>query len=45
MKILERIVDGLIQQVVSVDDSWSGFVGTTDAANAGEMQTELYGLL
>ena len=34
MKILERIVDGLIRQVVSVDDSQFGFVpgrGTTDA--------------
>ena len=34
MKILERIVDGLIRQVVSIDDSQLGFVpgsGTTDA--------------
>ena len=34
MKILERIVDGLIRQVVSIDDSKFGFVperGTTDA--------------
>ena len=34
MKILERIVDGLIRQVVSIDDSQFGFVpgkGTTDA--------------
>ena len=34
MKILERIVDGLIRQMVSIDDSWFGFVpgrGTTDA--------------
>ena len=34
MKILERIVDGLIRQVVSMDDSQFGFVpgrGTTDA--------------
>ena len=34
MKILERIVDGLIRQVVSTDDSQFGFVpgrGTTDA--------------
>ena len=34
MKILERIVDGLIRQLVSVDDSQFGFVpgrGTTDA--------------
>ena len=33
MKILERIVDGLIRQLVSVDDSQFGFVpgrGTTD---------------
>ena len=34
MKILKRIVDGLIRQVVSIDDSQFGFVpgrGTTDA--------------
>ena len=34
MKVLERIVDGLIRQVVSIDDSQFGFVpgrGTTDA--------------
>ena len=34
MKILERIVDGLIRQLVSIDDSQLGFVpgrGTTDA--------------
>ena len=34
MKILERIVHGLIRQVVSIDDSQFGFVpggGTTDA--------------
>ena len=34
MKVLERIVDGLIRQVVSTDDSKFGFVpgrGTTDA--------------
>ena len=34
MKILERIVDGLIRQVVSIDDSQFGFVpgsGTSDA--------------
>ena len=34
MKILERIVDGLIRQVVSIDDSQFGVVpgrGTTDA--------------
>ena len=34
MKFLERIVDGLIRQVVSIDDSQFGFVpgrGTTDA--------------
>ena len=33
MKVLERIVDGLIRQVVSIDDSQFGFVpgrGTTD---------------
>ena len=51
MKILERIVDGLIRQVVSIDDSLFGFVpgrGTTDAAAAGEIpsseQEALYGL-
>ena len=34
MKILERVVDGLIRQVVSIDYSQFGFVlgrGTTDA--------------
>ena len=34
MKVLERIVDGFIRQVVSIDDSQFGFVpgrGTTDA--------------
>ena len=34
MKILERIVDGLIRQLVSIEDSQFGFVpgrGTTDA--------------
>ena len=34
MKILERIVDGLIRKVESIDDSQFGFVpgrGTTDA--------------
>ena len=34
IEILERTVDGLIQEVVSIDDSQSGFVpgrGTTDA--------------
>ena len=34
MKVLERIVDGLIRQVLSTDDSQFGFVpgrGTTDA--------------
>ena len=34
MKVLERIVDGLIRQVVSIDDSQFGFVpgsGTIDA--------------
>ena len=48
MKILQRIIDGL----VSIDDSQSGFVperDTTDSANAGQMhsseQTYLNGLL
>ena len=34
MKVLERIVDGLIRQLVSVDDSQFGFIqgrGTTDS--------------
>ena len=34
MKVLERIVDGLIRQLVSIDDSYFGFVagrGTTEA--------------
>ena len=34
MKVLERIVDGLIRQLASIDDSQFGFVpgrGTTDA--------------
>ena len=34
MKVLDRIVDGLIRQLVSIDDSQFGFVpgrGTTDA--------------
>ena len=34
IKVLERIVDGLIRQVVSIDNSQFGFVsgrGTTDA--------------
>ena len=34
MKVLERIVDGLIRQLVSIDDSQFGFIpgrGTTDA--------------
>ena len=34
MKVLERILDGLIRQLVSIDDSQFGFVpgrGTTDA--------------
>ena len=49
MKILERIVDGLTKQVMSIDDSHLGFGrGTTDAAAAGEMpsseQQALYGL-
>ena len=46
MKILERIVDGLIRQVVSIDDSQFGFVpgrGTTDAIPSSE-QEALYGL-
>ena len=42
MKILERIVNGLIRQVVSIDDSQFGFVsgkGTTDATFVvGQMQ-------
>ena len=42
MKIIERIVDGLIRQVVFIDDSQIGFVpgrGTTDAIFvAGQLQ-------
>ena len=33
IKVIERIVDGLIRQVVSIDDSQFGFIpgrGTTD---------------
>ena len=34
MKILERIVDGLIRQVVSIDDSQFGFVPRGDTTDA-----------
>ena len=34
MKILERIVDGLIRQVVSIDDSQFGIVPGRDSTNA-----------
>ena len=51
MKILERIVDGLIRKVVSIDDSQFGFVhrfNLCGPADAGEMpsseQEALYGL-
>ena len=52
MKIIERIVDGLVRQVVSIDDSEFGCVperGTTDwTFEAGEIpgseQEALYGL-
>ena len=45
MKILERIVDGLIRQVVSIDDSQFGFVpgrGTTDAIFVVRQMQEKY---
>ena len=45
MKILERIVDGLIRQVVSIDDSQFGFVpgrGTTDAIFVVQQLQEKY---
>ena len=45
MKILERIVDGLIRQVVSIDDSQFGFVpgrGTTDAIFVVQQLQENY---
>ena len=41
MKILERIVDGLIRQLVSIDDSQFGFIpgrGTTDAIFVRQLQ-------
>ena len=41
MKVLERIVDGLIRRVVSIDDSQFGFVlgrGTTDAIFVRQLQ-------
>ena len=34
MKIVERTVDGLIRQVVSIDDSQFGFVPGRDTTNA-----------
>ena len=45
MKILERIVDGLIRQVLSIDDSQFGFVpgrGTTDAIFVVQQLQEKY---
>ena len=45
MKILERIVDGLIRQVVSIGDSQFGFVpgrGTTDAIFVVQQLQEKY---
>ena len=45
MKILERIVDGLIRQVVSIDDSQFGFVpgrGTTNAIFVARQLQEKY---
>ena len=45
MKVLERIVDGLIRQVVSIDDSQFGFVpgrGTTDAIFIVRLLQEKY---
>ena len=45
MKVLERIVDGLIRQLVSIDDSQFGFVpgrGRTDAIFIGRQLQEKY---
>ena len=45
MKVLERIVHGLIRQVVSIDDSQFGFVpgrGTTDAIFVVKQLQEKY---
>ena len=45
MKILERFVDGVIRQVVSIDDSQFGFVpgrGTTDAFSVVQQLWEKY---
>ena len=45
MKILERIVDGVIRQMVSIDDSQFGFVPgrcTTDAILVVWQQQEKY---
>ena len=45
MKVLERIVDGLIRQLVSIDDSQFGFVpgrSTTDAIFVVRQLQEMY---
>ena len=45
MKILERIVDGLVRQLVSIDDSQFGLVpdrGTTDAIFVVKQLQETY---
>ena len=45
MKVLERIVDGFIRQVVSIDDFQFGFVpgrGTTDAIFVDKQLQEKY---
>ena len=45
MKVLERIVDGLIRQLVSIDDSQFGFIpgtGTTDAIFVVSQQQQKY---
>ena len=45
MKVLERIVDGLIRQLVSVSDSQFGFIpgrGTTDAIFVVKLLTRDY---
>ena len=45
MKVLERIVDGLIREVVSIDECQFGFIpgrGTTDAIFVVRQLQEIY---